>query len=191
MSSSRSLSSGFAAALASAAVQPFPLLDLMFSSGPAYLCGIDYAVTYAGNTYTPALGLMGIEVIKETASSAQGLAITLSGVSSGALAMALAEQVQGRSLVLRMAIIDATGTLLVDANAWSGLMDVMTISDGTDSATIQLTAEHIMGTWDRPRSVLYTDAQQQVLYPGDLGLQYVAQVAQASIVWPDKSFFKQ
>jgi hypothetical protein len=78
----------------------------------------------------------------------------------------------------------------VDANVWSGTMDTLSIDDGTDSAVVTLTAEHKMATWDRPLPRLYTDAQQQALYAGDRGLEYVAALENASIVWPGKEFFK-
>lgn len=187
----RSLTTGFSTAIQQPHVNIFPLVDLMFASGANYLCGLDHAVTWNGNTYAAALGLLGIDEIQETADSAAGLRLTISGVKPAALALALTERVQGRSIVLRMAAVDAAGALQVDANCWSGLMDTMSIDDSGGNAVITITAEHVMSTWDRPRTTRYTDAAQQALYPGDLGLQYVAQLEEATIVWPDKTFFYQ
>ena len=187
----RNLSTPFATALQQAHVRPFPLVEIGWTSGTQYLCGLDFAVSYGGNSYTPALGLMKIEPVRETADSYEGLKIEISGVSSSSLAIALTEPMQGRPLTLRMAVLDASNALQVDANVWSGLMDSPTIVDGRDSAVVTLVAEHRMATWDRARTKRYTDAQLQTDYPGDLGLQYVAQLEQQRIVWPRAEFFKQ
>lgn len=186
----RNIPSSFAAALAAPHVIVFPLVEIRWSSGTQYLAGVDFAVTWSGQTYAPALGLIDIEPVRETGSSYEGLRITLSGVTGTSLAVALSEPMQGRPITLRLAALDGA-SLLVDANCWSGLLDVPTITDGGDSATVVLQAEHRMAIWDRPRVTRYTDAQLQRDYPGDLGLQYVAQMESAQIVWPAASFFRQ
>lgn len=187
----RNLTSGFAAAVAAGHVQPFPMIELGFSSGTQYLCGLDFAVTWSGNTYLPALGLLNIEPVQETGDSFQGLRIEISGVQSSQLASALSEPMQGRPVTLRLGAVDATNTLQVDSNVWSGLLDAPEIEDGPTAAKITLIAEHRMATWDRPRVRRYTDAQLQASFPGDLGLQYIAQMEQARIVWPTAEFFKK
>lgn len=187
----RNLGAGFAAALTGAHVTLFPLVEIGFASGTQYLCGLDFAVTWSGNTYTPALGLLQIEPIRETAESFEGVKVTISGIASATLGSVMAEKMQGRPLTIRMAVIDGAGALQVDSNVWSGLMDSPLISDGRSAATVTLVAEHRMATWDRPRTKRYTDAQLQTDFPGDLGLQYIAQMEQQRIVWPKAEFFKQ
>lgn len=186
----RNVTSAFAAALAAPHVTVFPLVEIGWTSGTQYLAGTDFPVTWSGNTYTPALGLIDIEPVRETGSSYEGMRITLGGVSGASLAVALSEPMQGRPITLRLAALDGS-TLVVDPNCWSGLLDVPTVRDGGDEAVVQLQAEHRMATWDRPRTKRYTDAQLQRDYPGDLGLQYVAAMETAQIVWPAASFFEK
>jgi hypothetical protein len=121
---------------------------------------------------------------------AQGLRIQISGVPASAIAIALGEVVQGRTATLRLALLDATRTLQVDANVWSGYMDTLSVDDQTGQATVEIAIEHKMATWDRARPRLYTDAQQQALFPGDRGLEYVADLENATLVWPTKEAFK-
>lgn len=185
----RALSGGFAAALASARLQAFPLLELGFSSGTNYVCGLAHDVSYGGNTYVAGFGLINVAPISETAASAQGLQIQIAGAPSANLALALTERVQGRPCTLRMAVIDASGTLQVDANVWTGLMDTLAIDDSGDNPIVTLTAEHMLTVWERARPVRYTDAQQQALHPGDKCCEFVAALAEAQIVWPGKAFF--
>ncbi|MFM2056035.1 MAG: hypothetical protein RLY71_420 [Pseudomonadota bacterium] len=188
----RNLGVSFAAALQADHVRLFPLVEIGFASGTQYLCGLDFPVTWSGNTYQPALGLIDIEAIRETAESFEGIKLTISGVTSASLGSAMSERMQGRPLTLRMAVLDAANALQVDINCWSGLMDAPLISDDPNgSATVTLVAEHRMATWDRPRTKRYTDAQLQADFPGDLGLQYIAQMEQQRIVWPRAEFFKQ
>lgn len=184
-----SLTSGFTTAMAAGTVRPFPLIDLQFSSGTDYLCGLDHPVVYGGNTYTPAYGVMQIQAIEETAASAEGLQITIMSAPTANIALALTERVQGRPMTLRMALIDDTGTLQVDPNVWSGEMDTLAIDERSGTPVVTLTAESMFAVWDRSRPVRYTNAQQQILYPGDRGLEYVETMAEAPIVWPGKAFF--
>ena len=187
---SRGNTSGFAAALAAGHVSLFPLVELGFSSGADYLAGVDFEVSYAGNIYLPALGMLAIEPIEETTQTAQGMRILLQGSKSANVALALAERVKGRPVTVRLALVDSAGTLHVDTNVWSGMMDTIALDDSGDAPQVQITAEHMLAVWDRPRPVRYTHAQQTALHPGDLACEYVAALADAQIVWPGKEFFK-
>lgn len=187
---SRSLSGGFTTAIALPSVNLFPLLELQFASGTDYLCGLAHDVPWNGNTYLAAGGYMGLERIVETATQTEGLRIALEGSSAANVALLLTEKVQGRLVIVRLAALDAAGVPQVDANVWTGLMDSMVLNDDAQNCVVTITAEHMLAVWDRPRVVRFTDAQQQILYPGDLGLQYVEEMAEASIVWPGKEFFQ-
>lgn len=186
----RALSASFADALQAGHVNVFPLVEIGFASGTAYLAGLDHSVAYGGNTYAAALGLLGIDPMDETEASVQGLRISIAGALSSNIATALTERVQGRPITVRLAVIDAAGALQVDANVWSGAMDTMQIEDSPDGATVVIQAEHALALWDKPRPLRYTDAAQQALYPGDKCCEFVASLAEAQIVWPGKAFFK-
>lgn len=186
----RALTGGFAAALAASHVNPFPLIELQFASGTDYICGLAHDVIYGGNTYLAAGGCIGIERIAETGTQTEGLRIALVGSTAANVALVLSEKVQGRICVVRLAVIDGAGALQVDENVWTGLMDTLSLLDNADGCAVSITAEHMLTTWDRPRPVRHTDAQQQILFPGDLGDQYIEDMAEAAIVWPGKEFFQ-
>ena len=187
----RSLSGGFTTAIAAGHVNIFPLIECQFASGTDYICGLDHDVVYNSNTYLAAGGCISIDRIAETATQTEGLKIGLAGAPSANVAIALAEKVQGRLCTVRLAVIDGAGALQVDDNVWTGMMDVLALEDSADQCSVAITAEHMLTVWDRPRPVRYTDAQQQALFSGDLGLQYVEEMAEAQIVWPGKEFFQQ
>lgn len=171
-------------------VNCFPLLELQFASGTDFLCGLDHDVTYNGNTYLALGGSVAIDRIAETATQTEGLRLSIAGSPSANIALALGEKVQGRLAIVRLAMIDSGGALVVDENMWTGLMDVFTLQDDPNNCAVVITAEHMLAVWDRPRTIRYTDAQQQILFPGDFGLQYVEEMADANIVWPGKEFFQ-
>lgn len=170
-------------------VNSFLLIELGFDSGTQYLTSLPHDVDYDGHTWTSAQAVGSIEPITETDAGAQGLAFTLSGVQVSSIAGALTEDVQGRPVNVALVVLDGT-TLRVDPSVWSGNFDVMTIEDSA-SPVIRVTAEHAMIGWAQPSGLLFSDADQQRLHPGDLFFQYAASMAEATIVWPNKSFFKQ
>lgn len=187
---SRGNTSGFAAAIAQARLSAFPLVELQFATGTDYLAGVDFEVTYGGNVYMPALGLLSIEPIEETAQTAQGLRIMVRGSSTANVALALSEKVKGRPVSMRLAVIDSAGAMHVDSNVWSGMMDTLTLDDSGEAPQVVIAAEHMLATWERARPIRYTDAQQKALHPGDLACEFVAALTDAQIVWPSAQFFK-
>lgn len=177
------------AALQAAQVTMFVLLELDFDSGRQYLVDLPFNVDWNGNTYLAAQGIGTIEPITETDSEARGVVLTLSAVSQAHIATALTEDIQGREVLIRLAIVDGT-TLRVDPCVWRGVMDVMTIEGDQTQPVIRATCEHQMIAWAQPSGALFSDAEQQQRHAGDKFFEFAAQVAEATIVWPAAAFFK-
>lgn len=176
-------------ALQAANVKMFALVELDFDADRVYLCDLAFDVEWDGNTYLAAQGIGTIEPITETDTEARGIVLTLSAVNQAAIATALAEEVQGREALIRLAIVDGE-TLRVDPVVWRGVMDVLTIENRDEQPVIRVTAEHQMIAWQQPSGALFSDAEQQQLHPGDKFCEFAAQIAEATIVWPAASFFK-
>jgi hypothetical protein len=178
------------AALSAANVRMFVLVELAFDLERVYLCDLAFPVVWNGNTYQPTAGIGTIEQITETDVDARGIAFTLAGIQPASIGAALAEEVQGREAIVRLAIVDGD-TLRVDPCLWKGAMDVMTVEDNGSEPVIRVTAEHQMIAWQQPSGALFSDAEQQARFPGDRAFEYAAQIAEATIVWPAASFFRQ
>jgi hypothetical protein len=179
----RGASGAFVSALA-ARRGVFPLFEFDFATGTEYACGLNYSVTWNGSTYLPALGILSMSEISETGASVEGVEIRFSGVTPAAMSLALSTQVQGRGVRIRLAAIDSANAVQVDSSMWTGIMDFWSIDE--ESATITLACEHRLSELERPRTRRLTDAQQQALYPGDLGCQYALKVETDVLVWPGK-----
>lgn len=177
------------AALQAAHVRMFLLVELGFDAARVYLCDLPFAVDWEGHTYQPTAGIGRIDPITETDVEARGIVLTLSGVTPDGIATALAEEVQGREALVRLAVVDG-GTLRVDPIAWRGVMDVMAIEDNGTQPVIKATCEHELIAWRQGRGDLFSDAEQQARHPGDKAFEYAAQIAEATIVWPSAAFFK-
>lgn len=171
-------------------VSSFLLIELGFDSGTQYLTSLPHDVDYDGHTWVSAQAVGTVEPITETDAGAQGLAFTLSGVPVSAIAGALTEAVQGRPVNVALVLLEGT-TFRVDPSVWTGQFDVMTVDDQAAGPVIRVTAEHAMIGWAQPSGLLFSDADQQRLHPGDKFFEFAAQMSQATIVWPDKKFFRQ
>lgn len=165
-------------------VTMFLLIQLDFDSGTVRLATLGHDVTYDGHTWTAAQGIGAIEPITETADGAMGLSFTLAAATEASIASALTEPVQGRSITLKLAILDGT-TLRVDPNVWSGTFDVMTIQDGV-KPLIKVTAEHDMVRWQTPSGALMSAADQAQVDPADMFFEFAAEMSEKTIVWPSK-----
>ena len=63
-----------------------------------------------------------------------------------------------------------------------GKVDTMAISL-SDTATIELDIENRLIDWERPRVSRFTNEEQQNLYSGDKGLEFVDSVAEKELFW--------
>lgn len=185
-------------ASAALAMSPLPLALLveMDLAQPLALCTAGVNLTLAGATYIGIGPLGKIDPMQDTAGDVRALSFTLSGVPSSMIALALTEPVQGKAVRVKLAIFDAVTLAVLDVRLrWAGWLDVMTISDaagdGAGAATVSVTAENGGIDLIRPGSSLYSDAEQQRLYPGDVFLQYLADQIDQRIVWPAAAYFKR
>ena len=149
--------------------------------------------------------LLNISAVEETAEmSVRGATITLSGVSSDLLSLALSEPYQGRVCNIYFGTFSA-GKILQESGAFillqdgskllleatntgfnqlfSGYMDQMNISDGAESTTIELAVENKLIDLERARIARFTSGYQKSLYPDDLGLDFVEDLQDKDIVW--------
>lgn len=152
-------------------------------------CGID--LSWGGNTW---LGgrMLGVDPIRSQGGEVQGLRFSLTGVPSDALALALAEQVQGKPCTVYTAVLSSDTQEILDVLlAWSGTLDQMPISHGVDTSTVSVTAEHRGITFARPRPLRYTDTDQKRLFPGDRSMEFLVSQSNHPDIWPAASFFKK
>ncbi len=182
---SRSLTTGMQSAVIADLVRPITLVQCAFDSGNLNLWSGIGDLTVDSVDYVGAGSLLSIGEIAETSElSANGITVTLSGVTSPLLSKARDEDYQGRELKVLLGAMDAANGVISDPVViFSGFMDTMVINDGGETATIQVTVENRLIEFERTRVRRYTAEDQKIDYPTDKGLEFVAEMAEKEIIW--------
>lgn len=178
----RTIPSAVLNALDDDVISPFYAVELLFDSPNEIRLWTGVGnLTYESNTYTGTGSLLGISEVQEAGDlSVRGANITLSGMTSEVVSLALAEPYQGRVCNVYFGITSDTTAL---TEVFSGYMDQMNIQEDPDTATIELTIENKLIDLERPRVARYTSAYQKSVYAGDLGLDFLEDLQDKEIVW--------
>lgn len=164
-----------------------------FNEGTAYNWTGFGDLDYNGHVYkgTGDLGTIG-ELFFGDDDAAQPLVCELSGVKPEFVVEARrAPTVRGRSQRFYLLFFDAVTLQPID-NPYllaERVMDVMTYKGvGPTTRTIQLSSEDIWSGRSTTEHASYSQADQDALFPGDVGLEFVAEMIPGMrIEWPDFS----
>lgn len=185
---SRDLTSATITNISEATVYPFFAIELNFDSEILRLWTGQGTLTLPDTTQWIGTGtLLDISAIEETAEMAvRGATLTLSGIPSEILSLALSEPYQGR--VCNIYFGTFTGGDLTTAPSnfdqiFSGYMDQMNIQDGAETATIELKVENKLVDLERARVARFTSGYQKSIYPSDKGLDFVESLQDREIFW--------
>lgn len=181
---SRTLSDLIAAASAGGVIRPVYLVQLDYASGMVRAASTPFNLTIDGVVWMGLGNLGAIGAVQEGAELQNySLALTLTGVPSDLVAVALGEQYQGRDARIYLALLDEDHAV-IDAPLliFRGRMDTQDIEVG-DTATITLTVQSRLADWERPRVRRYTNEDQQAVFAGDRGFEFVPQMAEKTIYW--------
>jgi hypothetical protein len=206
----RPISVTFDQVLNQSAVVPYILVEMLFDSGPIRLWTGLNDLVFNGNTYTGAGTLLSLSSVEETAEiSAKGISVSLSGLDSSIISLALAEQYQNRRANIYFGVIGTTnyillqdGSYLIDFNndkfvqndtslnefvtQFSGLIDQMTINDTGEVITVSVSIESRLIDLERARVWRYTSEDQKRVYPTDKGFDFVNDLKTKTLNWGRK-----
>ncbi len=182
---SRSLTSSMQTAVTADLVRPIILVECAFDSGDLNLWNGIGTLTVSGTDYVGAGTLLAIGEIAESSElQANGITVTLSGITDPLLSKARDEDYQGRELKVLLGAMDSSnGVISAPVTVFSGFMDTMVINDSSETATIQIAVENRLIEFERTRIRRYTAEDQKIDYPNDEGLEFVAEMAEKEIVW--------
>lgn len=181
----RALASGFASAVAAGQVYPAIFVEGLFNGGNLRIWSGIGEITWNSAVWAGAGLALAVDAIQERGDvQALGTSVTLSGIPSDLVSLALAEPYQGRVVRIYQALLTSAGAVVADPDErFTGRCDVMTISDDGQTATITMTVESRLIDLQRPRERRYTDSDQRIEYPADRGLEYVASIQDVAIKW--------
>ena len=184
----RTMSAGMVAEVTTAARSPVLLVSMSFST-PVYLWTGYGTLTYNGNGYL-GLGDLGVVAPIEEATdlSARGLMFQLSGIPTAYISIALNEDYQGRACSVMLGALSPTAGLIASpVTVYVGRMDVMTLTDDGETATIAMSTESRLVDFRRVRESRYTDEEQHVIDPTDKGLEFVTGLQEKTIYWGNQN----
>ena len=180
----RSLSANMVTEVSASQLSPILLASFSFSTPVRLWSG--YGTITVGSVTYQGIGTLGtISPVEETTDlAARGINFQLSGIPSAYVSLALTENYQGKACSVLFGALDATGALVSSpVTIFAGRMDVMSINDDGQEASIIMSAENRLVDFRRPRETRYTHEEQTNLHPGDLGLEFVNAIQEKQIYW--------
>lgn len=181
---SRELPTGYAAETEAKVFRPVLLVELNWPGGYVRVWSGYGVIQWEGNDYLGTGELGSVSPIGESNDlSANGVALTLSGIPSDLLAEAMANDAQGRSGKIWLAAMNSAGEFAADPYPiFPGFIDVTAIEDDGTTGTITVTLEKELVD-RRLQSRRTTHEDQQIDFPGDDFFQYVAGLQDKAINW--------
>lgn len=161
--------------------------ELDFASGFVRVAAGTQDITIGGNLFLAAGSLVGLSTIREPSDLSTGQwEVTLTGVPSDAVSIALNEHYQGRWARIWAVILDPTTLQPIPDPILLivGRMDQMLVSYDENMAEVKVTITDHLADWDRARVLRWTHEDQQLLFPGDRGLEFVPATAAWNFIWP-------
>ena len=203
---SRDLSNITIESISEDVVYPFFATELRFDDNIIRMWTGQGTLVLADNSEWVGLGqLLNISAIEETSEmSVKGASISLSGIPSELLSLALSEPYQGRIAKIYFGTFqqgsilqessyyillqDGSRINLEDMSAnlnelFSGYMDQMNIEEAGDTATIEMMVENKLIDLERARVARFTSGYQKSVYPGDLGMDFIEDLQDKKISW--------
>lgn len=182
----RGLTSGMVTELTSGSLRPALACEIdTFSGVNVYVWSGIGTLTWNGHDWLGVGEYANISAIPETVDViAAGIKLSLSGIPSSLINMALTDLSQGKPARIWLITLDASGNVIADPyQVFAGHVDVPVVNEAAETATIEISVENGLIDLHRPRFRRYTPADQKVDYPYDQGFNYVAQLQQATISW--------
>jgi len=163
---------------------------MQFPGLPVALNSSNRDFDFGGVTYRGAAGLGTVNSIEDSPGEIKGIQLVMSGVPTENLALALddAAIVQDAPITIRLAILDASLQIIEAPIDWVGRLDTMSIEEDGETCSIAVSAESLAVDLLHGNALTTSNADQQFLYPGDRGFEYVA-LQNVPVVWPTKQLF--
>ena len=207
---SRDLSTSTIEHIEANVVYPFFATELQFDSNIVRMWTGQGTLVLEDGTQWIGLGqLLSISSIEETSEMAvKGASISLSGIPSELLSLALSEPYQGRVAKIYFGTFQQ-GNILLESGSYillqdgsrievqtgergfnelfSGYMDQMNIEESGETSTIEMAVENKLIDLERARVARYTSGYQKSVYPNDLGMDFIEDLQDKRISWGRKA----
>jgi hypothetical protein len=194
--------------LEAAEVQPLFAVELYFDTQTLYMWTGIGDLVFNNITYVGTGQFLEISELRETAEiSAKGATVSLSGIPSNLISLAISEPYQGRKCKILFGLIDANRQFLkledgsfllaedgsrIDVSqgavspvveVFNGYIDQMVINEGADTSNITISVESRLIDLERARIFRFNDQNQKARYPTDRGFEFVEDLQDKKFNW--------
>ena len=202
----RSLPTTITDALDDSVVYPFFGVELNFDGDNVLRLWTGVGtLTLEGVAWTGAGTLLNVSSFEETTErAAKGATLSLTGIPSEVVSLALSTPYQGRTCKIYFGMFakgslqkESTNFILLEDGSrieledratglteiFAGYMDQMDIEELPETSTIHLKVENKLVDLERARVARYSSSYQKSIYPTDFGLDLVESIQDKEIVW--------
>ncbi len=138
-----------------------------------------------GNTFIGVGDLGAISGIEETDDvKAASVELTLSGIPSAILSLALGDSRQGKTATIWLAFLDSSLAIIADeVILFRGRTDIPTIMEGGETSSMSMRVENHLLDLKRASNHRYTQEEQHETYPADDFFEFVPSLQDKVIRW--------
>jgi len=144
-------------------------------------------ITFDGETFVAAGGLIGISDIEEGALESRPVTLTFAGQGSGIYQQIKANNPKNRPVYIWLAAMNDAFTALAALDSYYMLTKVYVsrpiLQDNANGWTVALECETEFARLFRPSAAFLTHNEQQKRHPGDTGLRFISTLPQADVPW--------
>lgn len=181
----RNISPAYLAALTAKVLYPGLFVQAAFQGEVIFLWSGLGETSFNGNTWQGVGGLLGVSTIEEGSEvEAKGITLSLSGIDPTLLPACLNSFQVGLPVTVFLALFDGSGNIIPSpAIAFVGRMDQPTIDADATTSTISVACESRLMDMNTPVPFRYTNQDQQLFFPGDLGFSWVNSIQNVPLYW--------
>jgi len=166
--------------------RPIHLVSAHFDAQTTYTTDAFHEVSFGGNTYNPAGGLLQISDISEQSKIVvSNVKVSLSGVDQTYINLILAEDYIDRPLKIYMGFLASDGTWIADPILMlEGRMDAPTIKEDIKNgkSVVSISATNVWVDFERNTGRHTNHEEHQTYFSGDKGFEFASEI-QKDIPW--------
>jgi len=180
---SRTVPAAILTALAQPEVEPFYAVEIDLDSGPLRVWTGRGDRTIDGQTYSGGGDLVAVSGLEEVADlSAKQITLTLTGMNSTVISLALQEDYQRR----RVRVLWGVRGVSDFVEVFSGNLNQMVIEDGPDFGTISVTVDSRLVELENASNRRYTSESHKTRHATDTFFDFVSQIQDKGVRFQPK-----
>lgn len=181
----RGLSEDMVVEVTAESLAPILFVEVLLDSSTLWMWSGVGDLVWDSKTWSGVGNFLGVGETKETQDvEAQNLSITLSGIPTSLISLALTENYQGRTINLWFGCLDSSGAVIADPELiFRGKLDVLRIAESGETATIKAQCESNLVILTKAKERRYTSEDQKIDYPSDTFFDQVPDLQNKEVQW--------